>query len=67
MTTLGTLETTLLNALVSFKMGFQIALHRESFATVLTIEGLLFGVDSFVLLDLGSGERLNKDFQSSLT
>ena len=52
MAALGTFETTLLNTFVSFKMGLQITLHRESFATVLTIEGLLFGVDSFVLLDL---------------
>ena len=52
MTALGTFETTLFNAFVSFKVGLQITFHRESFSTVLAIEGLLLGVDSFVLLDL---------------
>ena len=52
MIALGTLESSLINTFVSFKMSFQVAFDRESFATELTIEGLLFGVDPLMLLDL---------------
>ena len=52
MIALGTLESSLINTFVGFKMSFQVAFDRESFATELTIEGLLFGVDPLMLLDL---------------
>ena len=52
MIALGTLESSLINTFVGFKMSFQVAFDRESFATELTIEGLLFGVGPLMLLDL---------------
>ena len=52
MIALGTLESSLINTFVGFKMSFQVAFDRESFATELTIEGLFFGVDPLMLLDL---------------
>ena len=52
MIALGTLESSLFNTFVSFKMSFQVAFDRKSFATELTIKGLLFGVDPLMLLDL---------------
>ena len=52
MIALGTLESSLINTFVSFKMSFQVAFDRESFATELTIEGFFFGVDPLMLLDL---------------
>ena len=52
MIALGTLESSLINTFVSFKMSFQVAFDRKSFATELTIKGLLFGVDPLMLLDL---------------
>lgn len=53
MIALGTLESSLINTFVGFKMSFQVAFDRESFATELTIKGLFFGVDPLMLLDLG--------------
>ena len=52
MIALGTLESSLINTFVSFKMSFQVAFDRKSFATELTIEGFFFGVDPLMLLDL---------------
>ena len=52
MIALGTLESSLINTFVGFKMSFQVAFDRESFATELTIKGLFFGVDPLMLLDL---------------
>ena len=59
MIALGTLESSLINTFVGFKMSFQVAFDRKSFATELTIEGFFFGVDPLMLLDLKKNVKYN--------